>query len=161
MDQTLKTAPENKEKLGVVHIPPPKMGMTGLHFLGGSSLMLFKASKNKEAAREWLKFLHQKDFAMKFFKSQVVNVPNRKSLMDDPYFKEPWKQTYISAGEKATYYGYTPEQSPYIVILQTAEGSRVFAQADEQVFGGFMTVEQSLKEAQKKMEEIKKQVMGG
>jgi multiple sugar transport system substrate-binding protein len=158
MDQTIKTAPENKEKLGVMHIPAPKAGGTGLHFLGGSSLMVFKESKNKDAAKEWLQFLHQKDFALKFFKSQVVNVPNRKSLAEDPFFKEPWKETYISAGQKATFYGYTQEQSPYVVILQTAEGAKVFAQTDEQVFGGFMTAEQSLKDTQKKVEETKKQV---
>jgi ABC-type glycerol-3-phosphate transport system substrate-binding protein len=160
MDLTIAQSPDNKEKLGVMHVPAPKQGGEGLHFLGGSSLMVFKASKNKDAAKEWTKFLHTPDFASRFFKAQVVNVPNRKSLAEDPYFKEPWKQTYITAGEKATFYGYTPEQSPYIVVLQTAEGSKVFAGADEQVFGGFMSAEQSLKDTQKKVDDIKKQVLG-
>ena len=150
--------PELLQKFGVAHVPGPKEGMPGWHFLGGSRLMVFQG-KNEAPSREWIKFLHAKEQQLALFKSNPIYVPARKSLAADPMFSETdWRKAYLAAQETASYYsaavaGALPE-------IQAAEAQRIYATIDEAVLGGQQTPQQACDEAQKKMEELRAQLKG-
>jgi ABC-type glycerol-3-phosphate transport system substrate-binding protein len=148
--------PDLLEKFGVAHVPGPKDGMPGWHFLGGSRLMVFKG-KNEAQSREWLKFLHTKEQQLALFKTNPIYIPARKSLVADPMFADTeWRKSYVAAQETASYY--STAVSGALPEIQAAEAQRIYANIDEAVLGGTASPKQACDEAQQKMDELRAQL---
>ncbi len=73
------------EKWGTAPLPG-KNGYPGASLAGGSSLVMFKNSKNKEAAWKFVEFLSEKGTQLAFFR-ETNNLPAVVSAWDEPYFK--------------------------------------------------------------------------
>jgi multiple sugar transport system substrate-binding protein len=154
-DLVTKDAADQLKNLAVTQPAGPKEGTPGLHFLGGSRLMLFKG-KNEAVAGEWLKYLMAKDQLLGLFKTQTTYVPTRKSVASDPMFSDTeWRKAYAKAQENATYYG--TNVAGALPELQAAEGARIYANIDEAVLGGQATPQAAADEAQKKFDELRAQ----
>lgn len=65
---------------------PGKNGFPGVSLAGGSSLVMFKNSKNKEAAWKFIEFLSEKNTQLAFYR-ETNNLPAVISAWDEPYFK--------------------------------------------------------------------------
>lgn len=73
------------EKWGTTPLPG-KNGFPGVSLAGGSSLVMFKNSKNKEAAWKFIEFLSEKETQLAFYR-ETNNLPAVISAWDEPYFK--------------------------------------------------------------------------
>jgi len=73
------------EKWGTAPLPG-KHGYPGASLAGGSSLVVFKNSKNKAAAWKFVEFLSEKETQLAFFR-ETNNLPAVVSAWDEPYFK--------------------------------------------------------------------------
>lgn len=76
---------------GVVE-PPAGPGGKKAAFSGGSNLVVLKASQNKSAAKEWIKFLLQKDNMVEYTKNLTHMLPAQTEVFADPYYETGvWK----------------------------------------------------------------------
>lgn len=88
---------------GVVE-PPAGPGGKRAAFSGGSNLVVLKASKNKAAAKEWIKFLVQKDNMVDYTKNLTHFLPATVEAFDDPYYETGVWKTFKTALGYATAY---------------------------------------------------------
>ena len=73
-------------------------------FFGGSNLAIFKASKNKDAAWELIKYLNSQQAQVAYAKATGF-VPARVDAFADPYFKDhPKRKVFIDAVKKGRSY---------------------------------------------------------
>jgi multiple sugar transport system substrate-binding protein len=73
------------EKWGTMPLPG-KNGFPGVSLAGGSSLVMFKNSKNKEAVWKFIEFLSEKKTQLEFYNA-TNNLPAVKSAWDSPVFQ--------------------------------------------------------------------------
>jgi len=65
----------------------PPVGPKGkASFSGGSNLVILKASGNKEAAKEWIKFILKDENLVDYTKNLSHMLPATKKAFDDPYY---------------------------------------------------------------------------
>jgi len=65
----------------------PPVGPKGkASFSGGSNLVILKASGNKEAAKEWIKFILKDENLVDYTKNLSHMLPATKKAYDDPYY---------------------------------------------------------------------------
>lgn len=65
----------------------PPVGPKGkASFSGGSNLVILKASRNKEAAKEWIKFILKDENLVDYTKNLSHMLPATKKAYDDPYY---------------------------------------------------------------------------
>ena len=72
-----------KEKYGVMQMPKQK---TATSFVGGSDLVVFKSSKNRDSAWKFVQFLSDPKTQVKFYKLST-DLPSVKSAWTDPALK--------------------------------------------------------------------------
>ncbi len=87
---------------GVVEPPAGPKGKAS--FSGGSNLVVLKASRNKAAAKEWIKFLLEKDNMVEYTKNLTHMLPAQVEAFADPYYDSGVWKTFKTTLEYSTAY---------------------------------------------------------
>lgn len=91
-------------KLNYGIVEPPEGPKGKASFSGGSNLVILKASKNKEAALEWIKFLTAKQNMVAYSQNLTHMLPATLEAFDDPYYaKGVWKTFKTTLGYATAY----------------------------------------------------------
>ncbi|HHY32936.1 MAG TPA: extracellular solute-binding protein [Firmicutes bacterium] len=85
-------------------VEPPKGSKGRAAFSGGSNLVIFKASKNKDAAKAWIKFLLEKEKMVDYTQHLSHMLPATLAAYDDPYYSTGVWKTFKTALGYATAY---------------------------------------------------------
>lgn len=98
------SAPDILENVGIGQIPQGPAGRFG--FLGGWPLVLWKTSKNPEAAFRWMRYATDPDGALAELATAGGNIPGKRSLSDiEPWNAEPLN-VFVEQMEIAVPYQY-------------------------------------------------------
>lgn len=87
---------------GVVEPPAGPKGRAA--FSGGSNLVILEASPNKEAAKEWIKFLLRQDNLVAYTRDLSKMLPATVEAFDDPYYGSGVWQVFKTSLSYATAY---------------------------------------------------------
>ena len=87
---------------GVVEPPAGPKGKAS--FSGGSNLAILKASRNKEAAKAWIKFLLKKENMVEYTRDLTHMLPAQVEVFADPYYDSGVWKTFKTTLEYATAY---------------------------------------------------------
>jgi multiple sugar transport system substrate-binding protein len=146
LKQALDTPMEIGKDVGIAPIPVLNAGDKSISTIDGRALMIFKTDKEKETmAFELVKFLMRDKENLDSCKA-LGQLPTLKSLATDPYFQ-------------------TPENKPFLDLLETGVPNEGFAESDEiqniilqtyekVVIKKSLTPEQGVKEAAEKSRKI-------
>lgn len=135
--------PELQNKIGFAMMPRGKKDNSA--FAGGSNLVIFKQSKNKELAAEYVKFLLQPKNLIEWSK-QVNFFPGRISTYD-AYKDDPILRVFAGQMKAARSYPATPGWG--IIEKQGLMNNMIQA-----MLSGKVSVEEGAKQAAAKMNEI-------
>jgi len=111
------------------------------------SIMMFEASKNKEAAAKFLEFFYQDEWRLGFDK-QVGFPPVLKSVGKMPYFQAPIYKVMVNSMSGA---------KGWPLIPQWAECNDIIWDAIGATFLGQKTPKEALDEAAARIDEIRKE----
>jgi multiple sugar transport system substrate-binding protein len=120
------------DQVGIGMIPEGPKGRFG--FLGGWPLVLWKTSKNPDAAFKWMRFASDPKGALPELANATGNMPGSRDLIDmEPWNTEPMK-VFADQMEVAYPYQYPDEEIPQMGTLevdavQTAVQSVMLGQA--------------------------------
>gem|GEM_PF-355133 len=104
------------DRVGVAMLPAGPKGRGG--FLGGSTLSVFRSSKNQDKAIELIKFLTGKEAQIEYCK-MTGNLPVVKAAYDDPWIAEnPMRKVFKAQMEYAVHYPSIPTWGPIETYLQ-------------------------------------------
>jgi multiple sugar transport system substrate-binding protein len=67
-------------------VEPPAGPVKRASFSGGSNLVILKGSPNKDAAKEWIKFLLSKENLVDYTKNLSHMLPAKIEAFEDPYY---------------------------------------------------------------------------
>ena len=128
-----ETAPDLIEQTAISAIPAGPAGQFG--FLGGWPLVMWKASKNPDAAWKWIQYATSPDGALPSLAETTGNLPGRKSISDVPPWNEAPKIVFTEQMEFAYPYQYPDEEIPQMGTLevdaiQTAVQAVLLGEAD-------------------------------
>jgi len=87
---------------GVVEPPAGPTGRAA--FSGGSNLVILDASPNKEAAKEWIKFLLRHENLVSYTRDLSKMLPAKVDAFNDPYYETGVWQVFRRALSYATAY---------------------------------------------------------
>jgi multiple sugar transport system substrate-binding protein len=87
---------------GIVEPPAGPKGKAS--FSGGSNLVILKNSRNKEAAKAWIKFLLEKENMVDYSKSLTHMMPATVASYKDPYYSSGVWKTFKETLDYATAY---------------------------------------------------------
>ncbi|NLW56797.1 MAG: sugar ABC transporter substrate-binding protein [Firmicutes bacterium] len=87
---------------GVVEPPAGPKGKAS--FSGGSNLAILKASRNKEAAKAWIKFLLKTENMVEYTRDLTHMLPAQVEVFADPYYDSGVWKTFKTTLEYATAY---------------------------------------------------------
>src|SRR5690606_23913325 len=87
---------------GVVEPPAGPTGRAA--FSGGSHLVILDASPNKEAAKEWIKFLLRHENLVSYTRDLSKMLPAKVDAFNDPYYETGVWQVFRRALSYATAY---------------------------------------------------------
>lgn len=91
-----------KLNYGVVEPPAGPKGKAS--FSGGSNLVILKASRNKDAAKEWIKFLLENENLVDYTKNLTHMLPATLGAFNDPYYNTGvWKVFKTTLGYATAY----------------------------------------------------------
>lgn len=91
-------------KLNYGIVEPPKGPNAKASFSGGSNLVIMKSSPNKEAAKEWVKFLLEKQNLVAYTQKLTHMLPAKLEAFDDPYYNSGiWKTFKTTLGYATAY----------------------------------------------------------
>lgn len=91
-------------KLNYGIVEPPAGPKAKASFSGGSNLVILKASKNKDAAKEWIEFLLNKKNLVDYTQNLTHMLPAKVEAFDDPYYdKGVWKTFKTTLGYATAY----------------------------------------------------------
>lgn len=107
--------PELAGKLAAIPVPKQKVHASNLSSFGFS---IAETSKNKEAAVKYLKFLIEKDNAVKLFEG-TGRMPTRIKTGDDPKFQSPVYKGFVDAQQ----YALPQPNVPFFSQVQSAVGA--------------------------------------
>ena len=164
----LVSDPENSEvadKVGFTHAPTT-VTPNGANWLWAWSLGIEKASKNKEAAFEFLKWSTNKDYietvGEKLGWERVPPGTRRSTYKDTPYGKKPWTDVELKSIETADPENPTKDPVPYTGIQYV--GIPEFQQLGDSVgrtlasvLTGDISPEEMQKKAQKQALDVAKE----
>lgn len=139
----LKSNPDLEGKIGFALMPRGKK--SGASFAGGSNLVVFKQSKNKELAADYVKFLIQPKNLIEWGK-QINFFPGRLSTYD-AYKDDPVLKAFAEQMKTARSYPATPAWG--IIEKQALMTNMIQA-----MLSGKVGVEEGAKQAAAKMNEI-------
>lgn len=95
---------QENPKLNYGVVEPPKGTRGRAAFSGGSNLVIFKASKNKDAAKAWIKFLLKKEKLVDYTQNLSHMLPASLAAFDDPYYSAGvWKTFKTTLGYATAY----------------------------------------------------------
>ncbi len=120
--------PEMQDKWATAPIPGPTGDSSGVSLAGGSSLVLFRASRHKAAAWALIEFLSRPEQQRRFYQL-TGDLPARKeawqdsSLIGDPYIHAFWEQLQRVAP--------TPKVPEWELIA-----TKIFDYAEQSIRGG-------------------------
>lgn len=130
--QLQNAKPAFVDQVGIAMIPEGPEGRFG--FLGGWPLVLWKNSKNPDAAFKWMRYASDPQGALPSLAKATGNLPGNRDLIDlEPWNKEPMK-VFADQMEVAYPYQYPHEEIPQMGTLevdavQTAVQSVMLEQA--------------------------------
>ncbi len=84
LEELRKQIPELDDKWSV-SVLPRKASSTS--FVGGSNLVIFKQSKNRDIAWQFIEFMNQPQTQIEWYK-ETKDLPSLKSAWEDPYLKD-------------------------------------------------------------------------
>lgn len=87
---------------GIVEPPAGPKGKAS--FSGGSNFAILKASKNKDAAKAWIKFLMEKENSVNYSKNLTHMLPSTLESYTDPYYSTGVWKTFNTTLSYATAY---------------------------------------------------------
>jgi multiple sugar transport system substrate-binding protein len=124
--------PDFLDQVGIAPIPAGPKGQFG--FLGGWPLVLWKASKNPDAAWKWIKFATDPAGALLKLSNSTGNIPGRKSIANEAPWNEPPLDVFVKQMDVAYPYQYPDPEIPQMGTLevdavQTAVQSVMLGQA--------------------------------
>lgn len=85
-------------------VEPPAGPKGKASFSGGSNLAILKASKNKKEAKEWVKFLQEKDTMVEYTKDLTHMLPAQVEVFSDSYYNSGVWKTFKTTLEYSTAY---------------------------------------------------------
>lgn len=85
-------------------VEPPAGSKGKASFSGGSNLAILKASRNKAAAKEWVKFLLETENMVEYTKDLTHMLPAQVEVFKDPYYETGVWKTFKTTLEYATAY---------------------------------------------------------
>ncbi len=142
LEPILKSNPDLEGKIGVAMMPRGKKD--GSSFAGGSNLVIFKQSKNKELAAEYVKMLLQPKNLIDFAK-EVKFFPGRVSTYDI-YKNDPVLKVFADQMKAARSYPATPAWG--------AVEKSVVTNMIQEMLSGKISVEEGAKKYAARMNEI-------
>jgi multiple sugar transport system substrate-binding protein len=148
-------APSLKGKVGYFVQPAAKPGgqYPGMSFMGGSHFMLFKDAPNKDAAKEFIKFMLKPDIYKEFMralmtKQPALNIVRAKDYLTDPAWQEPVEVAIEQGGHAAR------SEYPMLAHPISGELDAIFGKPAQEVLSGKKTVTQALDDMQRRVEEL-------
>ncbi len=139
-----KQAPEINGKWSVSLLPKKK---TRTSFVGGSNLVIFKLSKNKEAAWKFIEFLSRPEIQTEWYKITADLPAVRKAWEDKIFIENPILNVFKQQLEDAK----SPPNIP-----EWEEIAEVLHQKIEEIVVGGKDIDLALKEAEEKIKNILK-----
>jgi multiple sugar transport system substrate-binding protein len=85
-------------------VEPPAGPKGKASFSGGSNLVVLKASRNKQAAKDWIKFLLEFDNMVEYTKNLTHMLPSQVEVFADPYYDSGVWKTFKTTLEYSTAY---------------------------------------------------------
>jgi ABC-type glycerol-3-phosphate transport system substrate-binding protein len=110
-NQIAEASPDLQANVGIAPIPAGPAGQFG--FLGGWPLVLWKASKNPDAAFRWIRYATDPKGALPALSTASGNIPGKRSIAD----QEPWNAAPLNVFTEQMEYAY-PYQYPEPEIPQ-------------------------------------------
>jgi ABC-type glycerol-3-phosphate transport system substrate-binding protein len=108
--------PDFLDQVGIAPIPAGPKGQFG--FLGGWPLVLWKASKNPDAAWKWIKFATDPAGALLKLSNATGNIPGRKSIGNEAPWNEPPLDVFVKQMDIAYPYQYPDPEIPQMGTLE-------------------------------------------
>ncbi|MDN5343272.1 sugar ABC transporter substrate-binding protein [Oceanotoga sp. DSM 15011] len=142
INMTKEQTPEIKDKFNVKVVPSKKHGTS---FVGGSNLVMFKNSKNKDIAWKFMEFVSRPEVQLKWYK-EVGSLPSVKETWEDNYLKN---NSMMSTFGKQLEKSKAPVNRPEWAQIEDALERRV-----QEACYGTKTPEEAAKDLKKDLEKI-------
>ena len=120
--------PEIAGKWDVAVMPMKK---TATSFVGGSNLCIFKDSKNKQAAWEFIEFMSRPDIQIQWYKL-TTDLPTRLEAWENDYFADK-ENSFLIAEQRHFFPSNSPAEFGKTIIEALIQGPVSYMQLQKEV----------------------------